>query len=183
METEVKIPLAQRAEVECRLVELGFRVSVPRQFEANDLYDTPDQSLRGKSMLLRLREIGDKSIITWKGPELPGPHKSRPELETTAGSVQVLAQILEQLGYVRGFRYEKYRTEYEEGQEHAVVTVDETPIGDFLEIEGEAGWIDMTAKRLGFSERDYILDSYGKLYQEYCKRTGKKPGDMVFESR
>jgi len=180
METEVKIPVARRADVERRLAELGFRVSVPRQFEANDLYDMPDHSLRARGMLLRLRQVGSKCVVTWKGPEIPGPHKSRPEVETTVGSVAALAQIFEQLGYVRVFRYEKYRTEYGEGREHAVVTVDETPIGDFIEIEGEAGWIDATAGRLGFSERDYVLESYGKLYQEDCRRTGTKPGDMVF---
>jgi adenylate cyclase class 2 len=121
-------------------------------------------------------------VVTWKGPGVAGPHKSRPELETTLGSADTLAEILKQLGYQRTFRYEKYRTEYQKGQQHSVVTLDETPIGDFMEIEGEPGWIDATAGQLGFSQDDYILESYGSLYLEHCKKLGMQPGDMVFAS-
>ncbi len=181
-EVEVKIPLPNRAPAESRLKEAGFQVSAPRQWESNDIYDTPDRSLHGKEMLLRLRQSGDKSVITWKGPGAPGPHKSRPELETSLGSLQTLGQIFEQLGYQRSFRYEKYRTEYADDKHRGVVTVDETPIGDFLEIEGPADWIDSTAAQLGFSKKEYILESYGKLYLEYCRKHHLEPGNMVFTS-
>ncbi|HEY7208848.1 MAG TPA: class IV adenylate cyclase [Bryobacteraceae bacterium] len=182
METEVKIPLSDRSAIEQCLTSFGFHISVPRRFESNDLYDTADHSLRRQSMLLRLRRVADKSVVTWKGPGVAGPHKSRPELETTLGSADTLAEILKQLGYQRTFRYEKYRTEYQKGQQHSVVTLDETPIGDFMEIEGEPGWIDATAGQLGFSQDDYILESYGSLYLEHCKKLGMQPGDMVFAS-
>ena len=181
-EVEVKIPLANRAAAESRLKQAGFQVSAARQWESNDIYDTPDQSLRGKEMLLRLRQSGDKSVITWKGPGSPGPHKSRPELETSLGSLETFSRILEQLGYQRSFRYEKYRTEYAADKHRGVVTVDETPIGDFLEIEGPADWIDSTAAQLGFSKKEYILESYGHLYLAHCKKHGLEPGNMVFAS-
>jgi adenylate cyclase, class 2 len=181
-ETEVKIPLADPAAVESRLRSLGFRQSVPREWESNDLYDTKDQSLRNKEMLLRLRQSGDRSVITWKGPGQAGPHKARPELETDIGSVEVLGHILEQLGYARVFRYEKYRTEYSGDQQNGVVTIDETPIGNFMEIEGPGDWIDSVASQLGFSSANYILESYGKLYLEHCQNHGLEPGDMVFAS-
>jgi adenylate cyclase, class 2 len=181
-ETEVKIPLESGSSTESRLHEKGFRVSVARTWESNELYDTEDRSLRRKGMLLRLRHSGDRSILTWKGQGSPGPHKSRPELETTLGSLPVFRVILEQLGYMRTFRYEKYRTEYSKDQENGVVTVDETPIGNFLEIEGEGKWIDATAAALGFLPKDYVLDSYGQLYLDYCQRHGLEPRDMVFAS-
>ena len=181
-ETEVKIPLSDRASIELRLKSAGFRVSVARIREANDLFDTADQSLRGKGMILRLRQSGESSVITWKGPGQPGPYKSRPELETSIGSVETLRRILEQLGYTHAFRYEKYRTEYSDGTGRGVVTVDQTPIGDFLEIEGPGDWIDSTADQLGFSQQDYVLESYGKLYLEYCAKRGLEPRNMVFAS-
>ncbi len=180
-EVEVKIPLADRTSVGKRLEAAGFKVSVPRRFESNALYDTDDQSLREKGMLFRLRELGDEAILTWKGPGQPGVHKSRPELETSIGSAETFRHILEQLGYGLKFRYEKYRVEYVDGiSQDGVVTMDETPIGDFLEIEGPAEWIDSTAARLGFSEKDYVVDSYGKLYLDYCKAKNLEPGNMVF---
>ena len=183
-ETEVKIRLPRKAEISTVLQSAGFRVSVPRLFEANTLYDTADQKLRGKGMLLRLREVGDKVVLTWKGRGEAGPHKSRPERETTIGSAAVLQEILTQLDYRPSFRYEKYRTEYvaSASPSMGVVTVDETPIGDFLEIEGPGDWIDATATQLGFGPKDYILDSYGSLYLSHCKRLGVQPTNMVFAS-
>jgi adenylate cyclase, class 2 len=151
-------------------------------FEANILYETEDRRLARSGMLLRLRQIGNRALVTWKGPGEPGPYKSRPELETTIGSAEVVGQILEQLGYKPSFRYEKYRTEFTGGAGEGIVTVDETPIGDFLELEGAGDWIDATAKTLGFSRADYILDSYGRLYLADCERRGMEPGHMVFAS-
>ncbi len=181
-EVEVKIPLSDRAETESRLEQLGFRQSVSRRWESNDLYDTETRSLHQKGTILRLRQSGEKSIITWKGSGQPGPYKSRPELETSIGSLTIFQQILEQLGYARVFRYEKYRTEYADGSNRGAIMVDETPIGDFMEIEGRGDWIDTTAARLGFSPGDYVLESYGRLYLEHCRKHGLEPGNMVFAS-
>ncbi len=133
-------------------------------------------------MLLRLRQAGDKHVITWKGKGEPGPHKSRPELETTLMSGENMHKILGQLGFAPTFRYEKFRTEFSEKDRLGVVTVDETPIGNFIEIEGPSEWIDATAQRLGFSPADYILDSYGRLYLAACERQGVQPTNMVFTS-
>ena len=64
--------------------------------------------------------------------------------------------------------------------EPGVVTVDETPIGNFLELEGPAEWIDAKAAALGFTPSDYILESYGRLYLADCERRGVEPSNMVF---
>jgi adenylate cyclase class 2 len=89
--------------------------------------------------------------------------------------------ILERLGFKAAFRYEKYRAEYTDGK--GVATVDETPIGLYLELEGAPSWIDRTARALGFRRADYITASYYGLYREYCERRGEAVGDMVFEAR
>ena len=182
-EIEVKIPLAASAGIHERLANIGFTVSAPRGFEANTIYDTADLSLRKNEMLLRLRRNGPKEILTWKGPEVPGPYKSRPELETTVGSLETLHQILNQLGYHPVFRYEKYRTEFEAvDRQSGKITFDETPIGEYLELEGPGDWIDGTARKLNFSPQDYVVASYGRLYLDYCAQRGVQPGNMVFAS-
>jgi adenylate cyclase, class 2 len=183
VEVEIKIALKCRETTTKQLLELGFRESVGRLWETNELYDTRDALLRGQEMLLRLRQAGNRSVLTWKGPSQPGVHKSRPELETSIGSAEVFAKILEHLGYTKSFRYEKYRTEYQQTDKPGVVTVDETPIGDFLEIEGSAVWIDQTAASLGFARQDYVLKSYGSLYLDHCQREGLEPSNMVFSSK
>jgi adenylate cyclase class 2 len=181
IETEVKIAVRQPEAIRDLLRARGFHESVSRRFEANTLYDTPEARLRQSSMLLRVREVGDDCIITWKGPGARGPHKSRPEVETSAGSAEKLGRILNEIGFQPTFRYEKFRTEYKTAPEApGVVTLDETPIGTFLELEGPGDWIDRTANALGFTPGDYILESYGRLYIVDCQRRGIEPGDMIF---
>jgi hypothetical protein len=43
-------------------------------------------------------------------------------------------------------------------------------------------WIDR-ARRLGYSRRDYITDSYGRLYFLWCEQQGQHPTHMVFRAR
>lgn len=183
IETEVKIRIADPIAAKQRLEASKFAVSIPRRFEANTLYDTADLKLKKAQMLLRLRQVGNDAIITWKGPSVAGPHKIRPELETNVGSLETLDRILRAVGYDPVFRYEKYRTEYKQpppSDSEGGVTLDETPIGDFLELEGTSEWIDRTAASLGFDRGSYVLASYGRLYLDHCAANGTEPRNMVF---
>ncbi|HPQ17134.1 MAG TPA: class IV adenylate cyclase, partial [Bryobacteraceae bacterium] len=137
--------------------------------------------LRKTGQVLRVRQCGRRVLLTYKGPATRGRHKSREELETEAGDAQAIAAILSRLGFQPVFRYEKYRTEYA-GKKGGVATLDETPIGVFLELEGAPDWIDRTAARLGFTPADYITASYARLYLEHRKRNRRSPKDMVFSS-
>jgi adenylate cyclase, class 2 len=180
-ETEIKLRLPDDFDAVRRsLRKLGFRVAKRRVHEMNVIFDTPDLSLRNQGKLIRLREVDAHRILTYKGPPQPGRHKKREELETGIESPHLFERILSRLGYNPVFRYEKYRTEYEQPGGGGVVTLDETPIGHFLEIEGAAAWIDRTAKALGFSTRDYNTKSYGALYLDYCASLGIAPTDMLF---
>lgn len=82
------------------------------------------------------------------------------------------------MGYQPVFRYEKYRTEYTDGT--GILTLDETPIGCYIELEGDPQWIDETAGKLGYHERDYITKSYGALYRSHCLERQVPPTNMVF---
>lgn len=145
------------------------------------MLDQPDGSLRMDRCLLRMREFAGDSILTWKGPPQNGPHKRREEIETHVKDSVAFGKIMHRLGYLVTFRYEKYRTEYRKPGEDGLAVIDETPIGVYLELEGEPDWIDATAAQLGFTQKDYVLDSYGSLYLQYCQRKGIAPGNMVFE--
>lgn len=173
-ETEIKIAVTGFERIRARLKALGFARSQPRLFEANILFDTPGTDLRTGGRLLRVRRVGKQTILTYKGPAETGRHKSREELEIVVSDEAMCQAILDRLGFRPTFRYEKYRTEYSDGR--GVVTLDQTPIGNYLELEGAARWIDSTAAKLGFTEADYITSSYGRLYLE----SGGGRGDMVF---
>ncbi len=180
VETEVKLKSPSPGALRELLDKAGFLQVHERAFEANTVFDTPDQSLLAKGHLLRLREFRGQAILTFKGAALPGPHKSRPEFETAASDLHALRLIIEALGYQPYFRYEKFRTSFRRPGDSGHAVLDETPIGVFLELEGESAWIDSTAAELGFAPQDYITASYGTLWREYCSSSGSASGNMVF---
>jgi adenylate cyclase class 2 len=180
VENEVKLRVADAQGARALLERTGFSVVKPRIFEGNDVFDTASASFRSRGELIRVRNAGDNVVLTFKGVAVPGPHKQRPEYETTVGDAAGLRQIFGQLGLERKFRYEKYRTEFQRSGEDGVATLDETPIGVFLELEGDPEWLDSRARELGFGPADYITKSYGTLYFEYCRENGIEPADMVF---
>jgi adenylate cyclase class 2 len=179
-ETEIKLRVAGSAAARRLLRRKGFHVRARRVFEQDTVYDTCEQQLRGRGLLLRLRQAGRVSTLTFKGTPEAGKHKSREELEVRISDPAVCQAILSRLGFEPLFRYEKYRTEYVQPRGRGIVTLDETPIGVFLEIEGPANWIDCIASHLGFTEDDYITKSYGALYLDHCRRQGLQPGHMLF---
>lgn len=180
VEVEVKIAIGDPAVVIERLAELGFDARSSRQFESNTIWDTPDESLRASGEIVRLREYGPLKLVTYKGPAQSGKHKRREELEADLTSLAVLERIFPRLGLRPSFRYEKYRSEYARKGEHGIVTVDETPIGNFIELEGEAAWIDLTASELGYPESSYLTGSYATLYVNHCRALGLEPAHMIF---
>jgi adenylate cyclase class 2 len=151
--------------------------------ESNTVLDTADHQLREKGELLRVRRAGRETLVTYKGPSQAGPHKRREEVQTTAADADAMEEIFARLGLRPAFRYEKYRTEYSRPGNTGIVTIDQTPIGDFIEIEGPSRWIDTTASKLGYARSEYITMSYGALYFEYCREHGIKPTNMVFERK
>ena len=182
-EVEIKLRVASAQAARGILRKAGFQVHRRRDFEDNLVFDTADLALRRAGKLLRLREAGRDALVTYKGPATPGKHKSREELEVAVSDARTTALVFERLGFSQVFRYQKYRAEYKRPQERGVVTLDETPIGCFLEIEGAPDWIDRTARRLGFQESDYITGSYGGMYLELRQQQPGLPADMVFPDR
>jgi adenylate cyclase class 2 len=133
---------------------------------------------------LRLRQVGKHGVLTYKGPaDAEGPHKSRQEVESKVETPDAVRFVLERLGYQPVFRYDKYRTEFERPGESGTATLDETPMGVYMELEGSPRWVDRCARRLGFSPTDYIKSSYGRLWAEHLAARGEEFGDMLFPAR
>ena len=160
----------------------GFRISKRRVFEANILFDSTRGALSSTGRLLRVREAGPLGILTYKGIAAVGRYKDREELEVEVSDPRRLSEMLARLDFIPTFRYEKYRTEYRRPGEAGLATLDETPIGVYLELEGAPGWIDRNARRLGFAESDYSTASYGGLYADYCCTHGLRLANMTFSS-
>jgi adenylate cyclase class 2 len=86
--------------------------------------------------------------------------------------------ILRALQFEPVFRYEKFRAEWEGERGHVVI--DETPIGNFAEIEGPGEWIDTVARDLGIRRQDYITETYAGLFSDWKRRTKNPAAEMTF---
>jgi len=184
IEIEIKLRLPGKVEkMRRRLREQGFRPAKPRVKESNILFDNAKRTLRKHGKLIRVRVTGKQRVLTYKGPSQASKYKKRPELEIHLPNGTRIETIFEHMGYHPVFRYEKFRTEYANSSTGGKVLLDETPIGNFLEIEGSPRWIDRVARLLGFSSHDYITRSYGYLYLAYCRERRMRPKDMLFKNR
>lgn len=181
-----------------------------RVHEMNLLFDTPQGGLAKHGQLLRVRverregtrkggAKGERVVLTYKSPAMridsPGAagghqvpverHKVREEIEVDVADAKALSQILEGLGLRGWFRYEKYRTTYRlpgsaGWARDLLIELDETPVGNYVELEGPPEAIDRAAALLGFAQRDYTRKNYLQLYVEDCRRRGATATHMLF---
>ena len=179
-EIEIKFRVDQLRALNRRLQQLGFRLVTRRTHEMNTLYDLPGQRLRKRGELLRLRKYGPKWTLTHKAKGKAGRHKTRVENETQVADGVKMDIILRALGFAPSFRYEKFRAEWSDGTGHVVV--DETPIGNFGEIEGPARWIDQTARHLRVPKDSYITETYAALFFLWKKQARSSAREMTYAS-
>jgi adenylate cyclase class 2 len=175
-ETEVKVRVAAAA-ARAALQRAGARLVLARVFEDNLLFDDPRGGVRAGGGILRLRRVPTGGVLTFKSARtVKDGLKTREEIETEVKDPDALQMLLERLGFRPAFRYQKYRETWSLLDQ--AVVVDETPIGDFIEIEGVPEGIHRAAEALGFSRADYVTDSYVALFF-----ASGGQGDMVFGTR
>ena len=184
LEIEIKIKIKggsiELENTRKKIIAIGFRLIHKKYFERNIVFDTPGGKLKNKKFLLRLRKKENKNVVTFKRPThkfaslSPTDYKIREETEVEVSDFENMKRIFTGLGYDVVFIYEKYREEFRKGD--VKVMVDETPIGNFIEIEGPGEAIDRTARELGCGKTDYLIDNYRTLF-----RKAGGTGDMKFK--
>jgi adenylate cyclase class 2 len=182
IETEIKFAVTDVEALNRKLEAAGFHLETPRSFESNVLYDWPDRRMRQHTEILRIRSYAGKWTMTHKRLPDVGPgedrHKHRVETETVVADGAALTEVFRALGLVEAFHYEKWRTEWSDGQGHCVV--DETPIGIYAELEGDPEWIDRAATSIGISNQQYITLSYGRLFDLWRTEHNSRATDLTF---
>jgi adenylate cyclase class 2 len=180
LEREIKLRFDSPEAARAAVMAAGGSPLRGRRLQEDCLLDTPDERLRERRSILRLRMESGRSLLTFKGPVQPSPMKLREEIETLVGDGEILLQMLQAAGFRIWFRYEKYREEFGIGE--VIVAIDETPVGTFVEIEGSERGITAVARALARSPDDYLLDSYQSLFTKHRRSNGLPPGDMLFET-
>jgi len=179
-EIEVKFQVDDLRALNQQLRKSGLRLLTRRTLEVNTLYDLPSHPLRRRGELLRLRKYGSEWLLTHKAKGKTGRHKERVEIQTQVADGAEMEAILRALGFVPTFRYEKFRAEWSDSAGRVVV--DQTPIGNFAEIEGPSRWIDRTAAMLKVRPEAYITSTYAELFFQWKKRRHSSAREMTFKA-
>ena len=179
MEYEIKLR-GDRDALRTSLERIGAKARGARILEDDLVLDTPDRRVEREGGVLRLRcHGGDRFLLTLKGPaDGDGEVKAKTEDETPVGDGVAARMLIEGLGFGVVQRYQKYRTPFTcplQGCESIKLTLDETPVGSFLEVEGDPEHIHRCAESLGFARDSYETRSYLEIH-----RSEGGEGDMVF---
>ncbi|MEM1244783.1 MAG: class IV adenylate cyclase [Acidobacteriota bacterium] len=176
IEREVKVRVEDLDAVRSRLIEAGAELLEPKSRESNTLFDREGE-LRGHGCVLRVRRDGQGAKVTFKGPAVYEQQvKSRTELETSVGDADRLEEILVALGLRATLRYEKDREQWR--FDGAVVALDHTPLGDFVEVEAERPLEHLEGLGLADAEPERL--SYVGLWLEARAANPALGVDMVF---
>ncbi len=170
VEIEVKIKIKDIKAIKERILHRGARLEKERFYEENTLYDFPSQALYKKQHALRLRKMNKKIFLTFKGPpQKSRKFKIREEYETEVKNEKQLRKILKSLGLIPVFYYQKHRAVFR--KKRLKICLDETSIGNFIELEGERNDIVKFAKDLDISKTEFIKLDYIQLMK---KEMGKQ---------
>lgn len=178
-ETEVKIPVTDLSEVRRKLQAAGASLRAPEHDESNVLFDDPERKLSGSGRTVRLRRAAGRAILTYKGvARFEAGAKIREERETDVADAAEAEAILAGLGLTPRFRYDKRREEWD--CEGSIVALDTTPIGLFVEVEGDPLTIRRVLALLGLDASESTPYSYAALYARRRNEDPALPPDMVF---
>lgn len=141
LEIEMKFPVADPTAVAKKLADWQARPDAPAT-EVDHYFNAPYRDFARTDEALRLRRVGKTNRLTYKGPKLPGPTKTRTEIEVPLAEGDDIARaqelLLEHLGFVevavvrkerRGFAFDR------EGLRLYVCLDEVEHVGSFVEVE------------------------------------------------
>lgn len=175
----MKVPVVGFEPLRTALAALGARRVEPATFEDNLVLDNATGTLASSGRLLRLRRWGNVVTLTYKGQATFAEGvKHRQEVETQVGDFEATLAILTLLGFSPIRRYQKRREVWQ--AEAVQVALDETPIGCFVELEGDEAALRGLATALGLDAAQAARGTYLDLWSEWRAHHPDAGPDMVF---
>jgi adenylate cyclase class 2 len=179
LEQEMKIPVPSLTPVREALAHAGGQLWQPETLEDNSVLDDEARLLAVSGRLLRLRRAGETNLLTFKGPaRFSAGVKARTEFEIAVTDGEQLLAILAALGFRPVRRYQKRRETWHLGA--ITVALDTTPVGCFVEVEGEGGALAVAAASIGLDPSSAVRGTYLDLWTRYRAAHPEAPADMVF---
>src|SRR6185503_8884454 len=183
LEREVKLVFPTTAVAREAVLAAGAALSGARRLQDDSLYDLPNETLRKKGCVVRIRierwtDRPDTTTLTVKGPVQSSRMKLREEHETRIENVEALTRAFDALGMRVWFRYQKHREEF--STPGLVLAIDETPVGTYVELEGDEDAILAMSAAFGRTPADFIVDSYYRLFMKRRDEVGLSGPHMIF---
>lgn len=177
LEAEIKLPLAPDDEtrLRARLAEIGA-TSASTHEQADSYFAHPVRDFRTSDEALRLRLDDGVLRVTYKGPKLDPPRKTREEIEFALGTdLAVATTLLERLGFREAAVVRKRRAEWHVPEAFpATISIDRVEgLGTYCEVEVSTETVaegrsalDELQQRLGLDHLSPIADSYLELLEQ-----------------
>jgi adenylate cyclase class 2 len=89
-EVEMKFAVADFSPLEAALAAKGATVGSPRR-DADHYFNAPDRDFAKTDEAVRVRTIGEKNYVTYKGPKIDSETKTRLEIEVPLGDGETAA--------------------------------------------------------------------------------------------
>ena len=152
-EVELKFPLSDLWPVAAQLAAMGARPDAP--IWQSDLYFAhPQRDFEKTDEALRIRTVGERNFVTYKGPVIDSRTKTRHEIEVPLGDgpdvARQFAEVLEALGFRRVREVRKHRIPHHltcDGRKFEIVLDEVDDLGSFVEIETLADETERSAAR------------------------------------
>jgi predicted adenylyl cyclase CyaB len=141
-------------------------------------YDTPDGSLTARDHVMRVRiyvtTSGRRAQLDWKGPTTrEDGYKLREEIGTSVDDPDMLATILDRLGYVVTTSIDREIAQYELAG--TTIRFERYPrLDDLVEVEGQPEGIERAIAVLGLPREGFTTDRLTDFSQRYQERTGTR---------
>jgi adenylate cyclase class 2 len=181
-EIEVKIIEISREQTERKLLSLGARKISDRDIETL-LYDFKDGSIRRAKSLIRLRNDGQRSVLTFKKLMDTREAKVADEYEVLVSDLETMKKILESLGLSAHSRMRKHRTTYvlDGTRIEFDKYLDEYDyVPEFLEIEAKnVDAIYECARLLGYEIKECRPWTTMDLINHYSTRRARLEGNQL----
>jgi adenylate cyclase class 2 len=186
LEVEMKFAVADFADIEGRLAELGAQ-RTDALVETDHYFNAADRDFARTDEALRVRRVGSANYVTYKGPKLDAQTKTRTEIEVPLAQGDAVAEdfmrLLIHLGYrlvaVVRKRRRIYRIEHEDFPVEVCLD-DVEEVGRYVELEIMAAEEKLDAARRQLSqlaEQLGLTASERRSYLELllARRGGKQP--------
>jgi adenylate cyclase class 2 len=141
LEVEVKYAVADFGPLEAALAARGITPGVPRR-DADHYFNAPDRDFAVTDEAVRVRTIGEKNFVTYKGPKIDRETKTRLEIEVPFADGEEAAadfrRLLTHLRYrpVAVVRKSRRVAEFNRDGFAMQVTLDEVDsVGQYAELE------------------------------------------------